>query len=192
MHRGSNCLWPETQETAQNEQKVHGFPVKTPFCHIVSTCQSQLQRGLKKGRPKPQFFAKNIRILLSFFHFRSKAFNVCFAKHHLQPCGGSSSRLGTAQVPLHALQAPKPHSIKGRAQMNGCWQSNMAVLESHLNKKVEQLIIVLSLSLERARRTLAPNPGKLLDESSKFAHTRVPTLEASQLLRSMRLRSHYV
>ena len=35
IKRASEWLWPETQETPQNGQNVHGFQVRTPICHIV-------------------------------------------------------------------------------------------------------------------------------------------------------------
>ena len=35
INRASEWLWLENQEAPQNGQNVHGFPVRTPICHIV-------------------------------------------------------------------------------------------------------------------------------------------------------------
>ena len=35
INRASGWLWPENEETPENDQNVHGFQVRTPICHIV-------------------------------------------------------------------------------------------------------------------------------------------------------------
>ena len=35
INRASAWLWLENQDAPQNGQNVHGFPVRTPICHIV-------------------------------------------------------------------------------------------------------------------------------------------------------------
>ena len=35
INKTSELLWLKPQQTPQNGQNVHGFPVRTPICHIV-------------------------------------------------------------------------------------------------------------------------------------------------------------
>ena len=46
INRASGWLWPENEETPENDQKVHGFQVRTPICHIVPVSRAYGGGGL--------------------------------------------------------------------------------------------------------------------------------------------------
>ena len=52
INRVSEWLWLENQEAPQNGQNVHGFPVRTPICHIVPISRAYLYI-LHPDKPRP-------------------------------------------------------------------------------------------------------------------------------------------
>ena len=59
INRTSELLWLKLQQTPQNGQNVHGFPVRTPICHIVPVSRAYGGGGLRPPQP-PHFLGFGI------------------------------------------------------------------------------------------------------------------------------------